>query len=280
MKIIVMGSAGMAGHMITAYLKSKDYEVVTVAKDSGRHWVDIENQEELNNFFQSKDSDCDYIINCIGVLTPNSNEDPSRTIFINSVFPHLLEKRYKHTDTKVIHLSTDCIFNGKKGSYLESSIPDEINLYGRSKALGELNNDKDITFRMSIIGTEIKMVNKTGLLDWVINSPDKEINGWTNALWNGMTTLQLAKCIESYIENPRISGIYHLVNNYVYTNKYDLVKLINEVFEAGKVVHKAEGPKEVNKILLDTRMEFEFNIPDYKVQLTELRDFSNQKIFT
>jgi dTDP-4-dehydrorhamnose reductase len=111
------------------------------------------------------------------------------------------------------------VFDGKKGEYLEEDIHTEMNAYGSSKSNGEINNSKDITFRMSIIGTEIKS-NGTGLLNWVLTNPNKELQGWDNAWWNGITTLQLAKSINLYINDPKISGVYHLVSNDNKIDKY------------------------------------------------------------
>jgi len=111
------------------------------------------------------------------------------------------------------------------------------------------------------------------LLHWILNTPDQELNGWANAHWNGMTTLQLAKCIERYIHNPVISGVYHLVNNRISINKYDLLCLVNDVYGLGKTVRNTQGPKDINKILIDTRNLVDFEIPDYTVQLQQLKDF-------
>jgi dTDP-4-dehydrorhamnose reductase len=164
------------------------------------------------------------------------------------------------------------VFDGATGRYVETDGHTEMNAYGRSKSLGEVNNAKDITFRMSIIGPEVK--NGTGLLDWVRKNPEQTIPGWDNAWWNGITTLQLAKCIDRYVHNPKIAGIYHVVNNSVNINKYELLCLINEVYDLGKTIERTTGPKDVNKILVDTRHEFDFGIPDYHTQLTELRAFN------
>jgi dTDP-4-dehydrorhamnose reductase len=164
------------------------------------------------------------------------------------------------------------VFDGTKGHYVETDAHTEMNAYGRSKSLGEVNNTKDVTFRMSIIGQELR--TSTGLLDWIRKNPNKELPGWDNAWWNGITTLQLAKCIDRYVQNPSISGIYHVVNNAVNINKYDLLCLINEVYNLDKTVIRTSGPKDVNKILVDTRKEFDFAIPNYRTQLTELRSFN------
>ena len=274
MKILVLGSNGMAGHIVTRYLKEKKYEVSTLARDNADFCVDIENKDQLDKFFNSADSSCDFLINCIGLLVSDANKDPAKAAYINSYFPHYLEQKYSTTLTKVIHLSTDCVFDGSKGNYIESDVHTEMNYYGKSKSLGEINNAKDITFRLSIIGPEFKS-NGTGLLKWILTNPDKELNGWENAWWNGMTTLQLAKCLEIYIQNPVISGIYNVVNNDVKINKYDLLCKVNEIYCLNKVVNKTNGPKTVDKVLVDTRKLIDFKIPDYDTQLRELKRFTD-----
>ena len=169
-----------------------------------------------------------------------------------------------------LSISSDCVFDGKKGNYVESDTHTEINWYGKSKSLGELINTKDITFRMSIIGPEIKS-NGTGLFNWVTTTALQELPGWDNAWWNGITTLELAKCINKYINNPVIAGVYHLVNNNNKINKYDLLSMINTEFHLDKIIVRTQGPKPVNKILVDTRLEFDFGIPDYSTMLSELK---------
>ena len=171
----------------------------------------------------------------------------------------------------MIHITTDCVFDGSKGNYVESDLPTETNFYGRSKSLGEINNAKDVTFRMSIIGPELK--SGTGLLDWVRNAPEQNLTGWDDAWWNGITTLQLAKCIDQYINNPCVSGIYHLVNNRIRITKYNLLLLINRTYGLNKRITPATGPKPVNKVLVDTRLEVDWAIKDYPTQLEELRVF-------
>ncbi len=271
MKILVIGSNGMAGHMISRYLKSRGYQVETLAKNNADFSVNIENLNESKAFFCGLQR-YDFIINCIGLLVKDSQETPSRAIYINSFFPHFLEETFANTNTRIIHLSTDCVFDGITGNYIESDRHTETNFYGRSKSLGEINNNKDITFRTSIIGPELKS-NGSGLLNWFITNTSDEVDGWENAWWNGMTTLQLAKCIDQYIQNPIITGVYHLVNNSVNINKYDLLCKINSIYNLGKTINKVNGPKPVNKILVDTKKLINFQIPDYNTQLKELKEF-------
>lgn len=267
MKILVLGSNGMAGHMITRYLKGKDYDVETVARSNATYVYDIEKKKP--DFLYAINPD--FIINCIGVLVQESETYPSRAIYVNSWFPHYLEDMFANTTTRIIHLSTDCVFNGGLGNYLESDIPNEMSMYGRSKAFGELNNTKDITFRTSIIGPDLKK-NVTGLFNWFINTTQKTVPGYYNAYWNGMTTLQLAKNIVTHIENPKISGIYHLVNNHVNCSKYELLCNINSIFELNKKIFSTKHTKFSNKILYNSS-DYKFDIPTYDVQLRELYTF-------
>jgi dTDP-4-dehydrorhamnose reductase len=266
MKITVLGANGMAGHVVASYLAHQGHQVDAVGRDR----LDIENPILARSFFDQLDAD--FVVNCIGLLVQPCIQRPDRASVINSWFPHYAEYRLNNTQTRLIHLSTDCVFDGAKGNYTEIDSHTEMNAYGRSKSLGEVNNAKDITFRMSIIGPELK--NGTGLLDWVRKNPNTELPGWDNAWWNGITTLQLAKCIDRYVRDPKIAGIYHVVNNSVNINKYELLCLINDVYDLDKTIVRTSGPKDVNKILVDTRHKFDFNIPDYRKQLTELREFN------
>lgn len=273
MKILVVGSVGMAGHVVTKYLAQQGHIVSTVARTGATFNLDIEDTVRTTKFFLQIKDDFDFIINCIGLLVKDSIDRPDRAAIINSWFPHCIENCIKDSKTKLIHLSTDCVFDGSKGNYIESDIHTETNSYGKSKSLGEVNNSKDITFRMSIIGPELKS-NGTGLMKWVLSNTESILNGWDNSMWNGITTLELAKCIEKYINNPVIFGVYHLVNNDNYISKYDLLKKINDVYLLGKTIVRTQGPKSINKILIDTRKEFNFNIGDYSTQLIELKNFN------
>ena len=269
MKVLVIGSNGMAGHVITKYLRQQGHTVSTVAKTDASYSVDIENNLEVQSLTRIL-YNFDYVINCIGLLVKDSIARPDRAAYINGWFPHYLEYLLKNTRTKLIHLSTDCVFDGSKGNYKEDAIHTEMNVYGKSKSMGEVNNDKDVTFRMSIIGPEIKS-NGTGLFNWILKNPNKEIDGWNNALWNVITTLELAKCIDTYMSNPIITGVYHLVNNDNKINKFKLLTKINKIFVLKKIVNETSGPKDVNKILIDTRRLIDFDIPDYDKMLRELK---------
>jgi dTDP-4-dehydrorhamnose reductase len=272
MKVMVIGANGMAGHVVTKYLKQQGHTVDTAARSHADMVIDIERINPRDAFFALL-HDYDFVVNCVGLLVKASIDRPDRAAVVNSWFPQYLELQLKNTNTKLVHLSTDCVFDGTKGEYVEDDVHTEMNAYGRSKSLGEVNNHKDVTFRMSIIGPEIKPTG-TGLLNWFLTTNLSELSGWENAWWNGITTLQLAKCIDQHINNPVITGVYHLVNNDNKINKYDLLCKINDVYQLGKKIVPTVGPKTINKILVDTRSEIDFGIPDYYTQLQQLRDFT------
>lgn len=259
MNILILGGEGMAGWMIGQYL-SKKYSVCSITRKE----LDIEKSLQLPEGF-------DFIINCIGVLLKDANTNPARTVYVNSYFPKFLEQFYKHTQTKIIHISTDCVFSGSRGFYIENDVPDETNLYGRSKALGEINNDKDLTLRVSIIGPEIKSEEKrSGLLNWILTSKETTLDGWANVMWNGITTLQLAKCIEKYINNPTISGIHHPSGSFI--SKYELLNKINTIYSLNKNINETRKLITVDKTLINTKKYF-MDIPTYDQQLEELKSF-------
>jgi len=270
MKVVVIGSQGMAGWMITDYLRKQGCHV----REINRNHINIEDVKVTSQYFKNTVFQTyDYIINCAGILINHANAHPDKAILVNSWFPKFLEKYTEDKPTKVIHLSTDCVFDGLEGPYTELDLHTERNYYGITKSLGELNNCKDLTIRTSIIGPEKKNTG-SGLLNWVLTSQEKELQGWANHHWNGITTLQLAKCIFAYMQTPKISGIYHVVNNDVKINKYDLLCKINKIYNLQKNIKFVTHKTCVNKVLIDTRCEFNFNIPDYDVQLTDLKEYS------
>lgn len=272
MKILVLGSTGMAGHMITAYLSAKGYQVQTAGRSDRNDWyLDVCDTASINNLFSQSDQ-FDYVINCIGLLVKASEDRPDLAARINAWFPQYLAYLLRESRGKLIHISTDCVFSGSKGQYLEHDPKDEQNFYGRSKSCGEVINNKDITLRTSIIGPEL--INHIGLFDWFRFHSSDIIQGYTNAFWNGMTTLQFAKCIDTFISTKaNATGVYHLVNNHNNISKYYLLTLINKIFKCGKTIVPHALSHKIDKTLVDTRKSVQWQIPDYDTQLTELAQF-------
>ena len=260
--ILVLGVNGMAGHMIANYLKSNDYNVKT---SSRMYYSDIILDIEKDDITFLKDYNFTHIINCIGLLPKDCENNLDKAININTTFPKRLSLLFAHTKTKIIHLSTDCVFNGKeKRLYYPYDIKNAEDYYGLSKSNGELNNNKDLTIRTSIIGPEIKQ-NPSGLFEWLHNNDN--INGWTNAFWNGVTTLELAKAIEmSLFRND--TGIVHLSSN-VFISKYGLLQLLNTIFfDDKKTISPILLEQSISKILVPSN-DF-YVVQSYETMLKEL----------
>lgn len=268
-KILLLGSTGMAGHMAYYYLKeTAKYEIVDVVfrnKLSPNSIVlDVTDKSATEELIRSVKPD--IILNCIGILIKGSQLNPDNAIYINAYFPHLLERLASETDAKLIHISTDCVFSGNKGNYTENDFRDADDVYGRSKALGEVVNKNDLTIRTSIIGPELKS-NGEGLFHWFMQQ-NGEINGFTRAIWGGVTTLELAKAIEIAIDN-NLTGLVHLTNGEG-INKYDLLNLFKEIWGKENIhINSIEG-KNVDKSLMKS-LKFDFNVPSYKEQLDDMK---------
>jgi dTDP-4-dehydrorhamnose reductase len=271
-KILVLGAGGMAGSMIYNYLDSLDkynMNCTSRAPIDNIFSIQIDIEKDMKVLERKiMESSPDTIINCIGILVKESEINPAKTIYTNSLFPHLLESITKDMPTKIIHLSTDCIFKGDiTGKYSEDDLPTETNWYGRSKALGELKNGKDLTLRMSIIGPQLK--NGTSLFHWIATTKEKILQGFDKVYWNGITTLELAKQIDRILDT-NLTGIYHLVPEFCIP-KGDLVRLINEIFDCKKLIESNNELRQ-NKVLANSRKEeYNPNIPEYRIQLEELK---------
>ena len=267
--IIVLGANGMAGHVITIGLREdkKNYNVISVARSSSEIKptviLDVTDFNGLNSLIHS--SKPDVIINCIGLLNKTAENNPDQAILINAYLPHFLESTTKNTKIKVIHISTDCVFSGEQGSYLETSFKNGYGYYAQSKALGELNNSKDLTFRTSIIGPELNE-NGIGLFHW-FTKQNSEIMGYTNALWTGVTTIELLNAIKCALENDFV-GLYHLVNSEK-ISKFNLLSLFNEVFCTDLSIIPYDAYS-VDKSLINTRSDFSFHVSGYKEMIIEM----------
>ena len=269
MRFLILGCNGMAGHLISIYLKEKGHDVTGFARRKSTYvdtiMGDVTNFNQLEKII--REGKFDTIINCIGVLNRYAEQDPANAILINGYLPHFLEKITSCSDTQVIQMSTDCVFSGKEGGYTEESIPDGTTFYDRTKAIGELNNTKDVTLRNSIVGPDIN-VKGIGLLNWFMQQ-NKPVQGFTGAIWTGQTTLQLAKTNELVAKN-RISGLYNMVPNSS-INKYELLKLFNEYIRKKEIDIIPKDGFVADKTLVRTNYaDFSYEIPDYETMIREL----------
>lgn len=278
MKYLVLGAGGMAGHIITNYLLEQG-EIVEGLERRPLNYcktynIDVTCFNEVEKIIKENNYDC--IINCIGILNQAAEDNKDLAILLNSYLPHFLVKITKDMKTKVIQMSTDCVFSGKKGHYTELDKPDGETYYDKTKALGEINDNKNLTFRNSIIGPDINE-NGIGLFNWFMKQTN-EINGFEKSLWTGVTTLTLAKAMHkaSYCS---LTGLYNLVNNEV-TNKYELVCLFNKHFEKKLIINRVDGISQ-DKSLYRTRNDFEYIVPSYEQQIIEMAEwiYSHKELY-
>ena len=271
MKFFICGCNGMAGHTISLYLKEQGHDV---------YGFDLRESQYIDSFAcNAFDTDTlrkvitegnyDTVINCIGVLNQFAEQNHALASFLNSYFPHFLADVTKDSNTQVIHMSTDCVFSGKRGSYTESDFRDGETFYDRSKALGELNDEKNITLRNSIVGPDINPKG-IGLLNWFLHQ-EGEINGYTKAMWTGQTTLQLAKTMEQ-AALTRAHGLVNTVPDHS-ISKYELCGLFNKYFRNGSIkINPIEGVN-ADKSLKRTNFNFPYLIPDYETMVRELAEW-------
>ena len=271
MKLLVLGATGMAGHIISLYFKEKGHNVFSYSR---RPFLLCENiigdVFEVENFKSVLiDGKYDAVINCIGILNQEAENNPSRAVYLNSYLPHLIADVLKTTKTKLIQMSTDCVFEGNSGPYLENNFCDGKTFYDRTKALGEIDDQKNLTFRNSIIGPDMNQ-NGIGLFNWFMKQKGS-VKGYTGAIWTGVTTLTLAKAMEKAIEDD-LCGLYNLVNNRSIT-KYDLLQLFNENFTHNQILIEKESKLQIDKSLNNTRKDFSFVVPSYEQMVIEMKDW-------
>ena len=270
-KVLVLGSTGMLGHIVYYFLDSRNsYDLYNLSfrnkLNSKTIIEDISDQQKLSNLIN--DISPDIIINCIGVLIKGSKENLKNSIYINAYFPHWLKDVCDDINCKLIHISTDCVFSGKKGGNDENSIKDAIDDYGKTKSLGEFDLFNHLCIRTSIIGLELKQ-NGDGLINWLFNQQGT-INGFKNVFWSGVTTLELAKVIHFSIEN-NISGLWNVTNGEP-ISKFDLLKTIIKTFSINKLKLEPNTDKISDKSLKSIR-GIDHNVPSYQIMLEDLADY-------
>ena len=273
MKFLVLGCNGMAGHLISLYLKERGHEVLGFARQKSKYVDSVVGDAQDTEFLQEiiNKGAFDSVINCIGLLNQYAENDKASATFLNSYLPHFLAKITSGTETQVIHMSTDCVFSGKKGQYTEDDFRDGETFYDRSKALGELEDNKNLTLRNSIVGPDI---NKTGigLLNWFMQQQD-QINGYTKSIWTGQTTLQLAKTME-IAAKEKAHGLYNAVPNSS-ISKYDLLVLFNRYLRDNKLNIIPVDGISADKSLKRTKFDFSYKIPDYETMIAEMSEWIN-----
>jgi dTDP-4-dehydrorhamnose reductase len=271
LRVLVLGAGGMAGHVITLYLRQNGFTVDTLSGhipvDKDTQIVDVQNLKAVKKALGL--AHYDVVINCISLLVKESEQDKSRAIYINAYFPKFLEEHYNNSDTKLIHISTNGVFSGKNHPYQEVSFYDGETFYGRTKALGEINNNKDLTLRTSIIGPELTKHGKS-LFHW-FHTQTSDISGYTSSLWSGLTTIEMARAIELAIEQ-QITGVYHLVPNEK-ISKYELLKIFKDTFHKKISINPVSGDQQQDMTITNTRTDFNYQPPPYKTMVKQMQEW-------
>lgn len=277
-KILIFGKQGMLGNALEKYFKkNRDFLIVGTSRkkiSKDRIFFDIDENFRENVFNIIKLEKPEYILNCIGFIRPtNAYKDFKKAILINSIFPQILAQICLVTGIHLIHFSTDCVFSGRKGSYGEMDISDEVSVYGISKYLGELRQPPNLTIRTSIIGRG--KGTKENLLDWFLNTTDKEIKGYKKVIWNGITTLTMAKIVERIIEKDLNfeKSLIQITSNKL--SKYDLLNYFKEIFEKDIQIIPEEKTISDNTLIpsVEQTKYFQDLIPSLYEQTRELKDF-------
>lgn len=242
MRILILGGSGMLGHRLWINLRAQHETWVTVRGSASvfpnvpefprqyvRENVDALNFDQVTRSLASIQPD--LVINCIGLIKQMGHlaRDPLISISLNATLPHRISMICRVAKIRMIHISTDCVFSGKKGKYNETDPSDAEDLYGRTKFLGEVAYPHTVTLRTSIIGRELK--NKLGLIEWFLSQKNNStINGFRNAIYTGFTTDEISRVIMKYvIPYPDLTGMYHVSSNPI--SKFDLLNLTNQAFD-------------------------------------------------
>lgn len=279
MRILILGGDGMLGHQLLKSLAPRHNVKVTLRQDLNAYrqyglfstanscaGIDVRSLERITEVVA--DFRPEAIINAVGIVKqrPTAKESiPS--LEINSLLPHRLSVISKASGARLVHLSTDCVFSGKKGNYLEQDSSDAEDLYGKSKFLGEVHDSHCITLRTSIIGYEL--ARKKSLLEWFL-AQNGTVKGFTNAIYTGFTTQEMSRIIEMLLlEHPKAHGVYHVSSAPI--NKYELLLLFRE--KLGKQIEiLPDDTFRCDRSLDSTRFrrEFGYTPPTWELMITEL----------
>ena len=265
-KIVVLGATGMLGSAVHNYFTSNS-NLNICSSYRTKDLIDGPNVFYFDALSSDLGTipDCDYVLNCIGVIKPFMKKNLTDSVYINSIFPHKLSAYCKEKGIKLIHITTDCVYSGKSGKYDEDSAHDCEDEYGKSKSLGE---PKDcMVIRTSIIGEEIH--KGASLIEWVKSNKDKEVNGFTEHLWNGLTTKHYAEICDQIINKELYQvGLFHIHSNDV--NKLELLHYINDRFDLNIKISAMKTDRVDRTLRSKEGLIGSLNIKTIKQQVAEL----------
>ena len=271
MKVLILGSTGMLGHILSDYLtKLNKYDIYNLSRSNRNQnklfLCDVTNQKNLIKIINEISPE--IVINCIGILNEDANENPKKANFLNSIFPNFLIEISKNLKFKLVHISTDCVFSGLTGSYNEYSVKDAKDVYGKTKSKGEFDLKQHLTLRTSFIGPDLNK-NGKGLFQWIMQQSGK-VHGFSDVIWTGVTSLELSKAIDYAISN-NIDGIWNLTNEKP-ISKYDLLKKIIKEFELSDITVEKFLKYKSDKSLKSIR-NINYEVPSYNSMLKDLKEY-------
>ncbi len=268
MKYLVLGSDGMLGHMVVAYFREKGNEVAVTSRREG----DANYYDAYANVYGVREIIVRErpvaVINCIGILNQVAEDNHGLAVLLNGFLPNYLDGLAGELGFKLVHVTTDCVFDGSRGDYTETDVPDAKSFYGLSKALGEVNSERTLTLRTSIVGPD-RNIKGVGLFQW-FTKQSGVVKGYTKAIWTGVTTLQLCKVMEEGLEKG-MSGLHHAVNGEK-ISKYDLLRLFGKYFNGGVTVEKDDSYVS-DKSLVLSEGSYRFAVPGYAEMVKEMSEW-------
>jgi dTDP-4-dehydrorhamnose reductase len=250
MKVLVLGGMGMLGHKVwQVFCPIFDtWVTVRMNRKNCRRFPFFNPTKIIDNIngndFESlrvaiEEVQPDVVVNCIGIVKKlKESESAIQAITINALLPHWLEDLSVKNGFRIIQISTDCVFSGKRGNYEENDLTDPYDLYGRTKLLGEIVGNNSLTIRTSVIGRELQRA--IGLLEWFLSQKGTKIQGYKYAIFSGFTTKVLADILANIIaEYPNLSGLYHISSQPI--SKLELLSLIKDILHLDVEIEPYEG---------------------------------------
>ncbi|NMO95242.1 SDR family oxidoreductase [Paenibacillus lemnae] len=272
MKLLILGGNGMAGHVLVDYFRKHGHQVFYTSRDMtdpAGLVLDVSDISAVEHTVRSVRPD--IIINAVGVLNQFAEEDKINAYNINGFLPHRLRHMAEQISARLIHISTDCVFLGSRGSYREDDAPDGTSVYAITKALGEIHDPNHMTIRTSIIGPEIRK-DGIGLFGWFMRQQGL-VRGYRNVWWNGVTTLELAKAMD-YFMKQSFGGLIHLAHPEP-VSKHELLLLFQEIWGKTDVSIEPDDNMVQDRTLVSTREDIAYTLPAYRQMLQEMREWQS-----
>jgi len=286
MKVLILGGDGMLGHELFFQLRQRHETRVTLRQPLAAYSgyglferanafdsIDVRAVDSVERVL--RDFKPQAVVNAVGIVKQRpESEEALMSIQVNSLLPHRLAVDCKNIGAQLLHLSTDCVFSGKRGAYRETDVPDPLDVYGRSKLLGEVAGDGAITLRTSMIGRGL--TRKGGLVDWFL-AQRAPIQGYRNAIFSGLTTRELGRVIGMVIEkHPKASGLYHVSAQPI--SKFDLLTKLRARLGSGPDIVPTDEPH-IDRSLDSTqfRKAFGYTPPSWDQMLDELAQDIHRK---